>query len=81
MHLAVQANALQHIGAVIKELRQKADLKQIELAVACDLQRTYIVEIESGKRKLSLLNLVKIAEALEVPLSALITRAETLSEG
>ena len=74
-------NYLQHIGAVIKELRQKADLKQIELAVACDLQRTYIVEIESGKRKLSLLNLVKIAEALDVPLSALITRAEALSEG
>jgi transcriptional regulator with XRE-family HTH domain len=73
-------NYLQCIGAVIKELRQKADLKQVELAVACDLQRTYIVEVEKGSRKLSLLNLVKIAEALDIPLSKLIAKAEQVSE-
>ena len=74
-------NYLICIGAAIREARKAAGWKQVELAVACDLQRSYIVEIEAGdKRKLSLLNFVKIAEVLELPLSALVSRAEALSE-
>lgn len=73
-------NYLKYIGAAIKAARKDAGWVQVELAAATGVHRPYIVSIENGKRKLSLLNLVKIAEELEVPLSELIAHAEALSE-
>ena len=58
-------------GARIKELRKKEGLIQKEFAKECRLERTYIVDIESGKRNLSLENIEKIAKALKISLSEL----------
>jgi len=42
------------------------------LASLSELDRTYISGIERGKRNVSLLNIIKIAEALELKASALL---------
>ena len=53
-------------GDRVRELRKLKQLSQETLALACDLDRTYIGGGERGERNISLVNIYKIAEALGV---------------
>jgi transcriptional regulator with XRE-family HTH domain len=53
-------------GAYFKSLRVAKGLSQEQLALKADLDRTYISGIERGKRNVSLINIVKLASALEL---------------
>lgn len=53
-------------GSHIKQLRQSIGISQEQLGLSADLDRTYISGIERGKRNVSLINIVKLAEALAV---------------
>ena len=59
-------------GDRLRSLRAKKGLSQEQLAGLADLDRTYISGIERGIRNISLLNIVKIAQALEVKPSDLL---------
>lgn len=48
----------------IKELRQALKLTQEQLAFKADLDKTYVNEIERGKRNVGIINLEKIIKAL-----------------
>ncbi len=61
-----------NFGLHIKALRKDKSLSQEQLASLSELDRTYISGIERGKRNVSLLNIIKIAEALELKASALL---------
>lgn len=56
------------IGQRIKELREKAEISQKDLAYTADLDRSYIASIENGQRNVSIVNIEKIANALNVTL-------------
>lgn len=56
------------IGRRIKELREQAKMAQKDLAYAADLDRSYIASIENGQRNVSIVNIEKIASALNVTL-------------
>ena len=56
------------IGNRIKELRKKSGLSQEKLANNCELDRTYVASVENGKRNISIVNLEKIVNALNVTL-------------
>lgn len=58
-------------GKRVRELRKRSGLSQEALALACELDRTYIGGIERGERNVSLVNIEKIATALGVPVRAL----------
>jgi transcriptional regulator with XRE-family HTH domain len=58
-------------GERVRELRKKKGLSQEALALACDLDRTYIGGIERGERNVSLVNIQRIADALGVPVREL----------
>ena len=58
-------------GKRVRELRTEKGLSQEGLALACDLDRTYIGGIERGERNVSLINIQRIAAALGVPLREL----------
>jgi transcriptional regulator with XRE-family HTH domain len=58
-------------GQRVRELRSEKGLSQEGLALACDLDRTYIGGIERGERNVSLVNIQKIAAALGVPIREL----------
>jgi transcriptional regulator with XRE-family HTH domain len=68
----VKSNLLSRFGARVREARQKLGISQEELAARCELHRTYIGGIERGERNISLQNLFKIAEALEITASSLL---------
>jgi transcriptional regulator with XRE-family HTH domain len=51
-------------GERVRELRKSKGLSQEALALACDLDRTYIGGVERGERNISLINIHKIAAAL-----------------
>jgi len=56
------------IGNRIKELRDIKQMSQKELAYASDLDRSYIASVENGKRNISIVNIEKIAAALDFTL-------------
>ena len=59
-------------GQTVKELRLARGMTQQELADRAKVHRSYIGEVELGRRNVSLLTIYKIALALDVPLTALL---------
>lgn len=64
------------IGQRIKELRETAKMSQKDLAYTADLDRSYIASIENGQRNVSIVNIEKIAVALNVTLKEFFNDAE-----
>ena len=62
---------LQTIGSNIRRYRIVKGWSQEEFAHECELHRTYIGSIERGERNITILNLIKIKERLEVRLDEL----------
>lgn len=57
------------IGARIKTLREQKNMTQKDLSFVANLDRSYIASVESGQRNISIINIEKIARALEINLS------------
>lgn len=55
---------LAKIGAHIADLRRKRGLTQEDLAGLIEMDRSYLSEIENGRKNLSVLSLIRIAGAL-----------------
>lgn len=55
----------QKVGNRIRELRTASGLSQEKLALAAELDRTYIASVEKGKRNISIVNIEKIIKALD----------------
>ena len=64
-------NYLVKFGQRIRELRQKTGLRQEKFALMIGMDRTYFSSVESGKRNISLLNIKKIADGLEITVDKL----------
>lgn len=73
--------ALKALGDAIRQRRgELGSLSQEGLADLAGMHRTYVGEIERGLRNPSYRNLVKLATALELPLSELVARTERLGD-
>ena len=59
-------------GERVRSFRAKRSLSQEQLADLAELDRTYISGIERGIRNVSLMNIVKIADALDINPSELL---------
>ncbi len=59
------------IGQCIRELRKQTGLSQEKFALKIGMDRTYYASVEMGKRNISIVNLEKIANGLEIKLSKL----------
>lgn len=55
---------LTRYGQAVRKIRLERGISQEELADRCGLHRTYISDIELGKRNLSLENIERIAISL-----------------
>jgi len=66
------------LGAVVREQRTAAGLSLRELAATTGVSNAYLSQIERGLHEPSLSVLRAVAEALDVPLAALLERAGVL---
>lgn len=71
---------LVRFGKKLRDLRTEKGMTQEEMAERADFSRSYYTEIETGKRNVSLLNLYRLAKALEIPLSRLVNFDEEEEE-
>jgi transcriptional regulator with XRE-family HTH domain len=62
-----------YIGEKIREERKKQNLKQLELAKKAGISNTYLSDIEIGRTTPSIKSLMKIADALGVDCSMLLS--------
>jgi transcriptional regulator with XRE-family HTH domain len=69
----VESDPRLKIGAEIRKRRLRLGLSQEKLAERADLHWTYIGGIERGERNVGLLNIVKIAHALDATPSQLLS--------
>ena len=74
MQNAQSRKVLIAFGNKVRETRLAEGLSQETLAEKAGLHRTYIGTVERGERNPSLVNLVRIADALAVDLSTLTER-------
>jgi len=58
-------------GSRLKHLRTSMGLSQEKFALKIGMDRTYYAAVESGKRNISLINIKKIADGLEISLCEL----------
>ena len=63
-------------GRAVRKLRTQRRISQEKLAEIAGIHRTYIGDVERGTRNISLVNMTRIAKALQVPLSRLIQEME-----
>ena len=67
---------LRAFGDAIRARRKERGLSQEAFADEIPLYRSYVADIERGARNLGLVNSLRIARALSVPLSKLMADAE-----
>lgn len=65
-------NILNIFGENVKKYRHKLEISQEELADRAGLHRTYIGMIERAEKNITLVNMEKIATALQVKIEDLI---------
>lgn len=72
----IQMDILMRYGQAVRKIRLEQEMSQEELAGRCGLHRTYISDIELGKRNLSLENIERIAISLNKTLSEFFKEVE-----
>ena len=59
------------LGERIKQIRLSKGISQEKFALSIEMDRTYYASVESGKRNISIINIEKIANGLEISLEEL----------
>lgn len=79
MPTSTDTPALRAFAARVRELRTARGLSQGEFAELSGMHRTYISAVERGRRNVALLNVLRLAKALDTDPAALVDGLE-LSE-
>lgn len=58
-------------GKRVRELRNIMGVSQEKFALSIDMDRTYLASVERGKRNISINNIAKIADGLNISLEEL----------
>lgn len=64
------------IGKKIQALRKETGLSQEKFALKIGMDRTYLASVEAGKRNISIKNLKKITDGLNIQLSEFFQQIE-----
>lgn len=71
-------NIQKAFGLRVQQLRKQSGLSQEKFALSIEMDRTYLASVEAGKRNISIVNIKKIADGLNVPLRDLFDCIEDL---
>lgn len=73
----MKSEILSRYGQVIRSIRLEKNISQETLADLSGLHRTYMSDVELGKRNVSLENIDRIANALNISISEIFKRIES----
>ncbi|MDX8029392.1 helix-turn-helix transcriptional regulator [Lentzea sp. BCCO 10_0856] len=76
MDKSIYSAAYQRLCALLREIRTEAGLTQVQVAERLDEPQSFVSKYESGERRLDVVELRLVAEALQTTLTAVITRLE-----
>lgn len=62
----------EEVGLNIRRIRETRGLSQEKLAALAGIHRVYIGQVERGEKNIGLINLCKIAKALDVDVRVLV---------
>jgi transcriptional regulator with XRE-family HTH domain len=65
----------------MRELRKERHMSQEALALEAELNRSYFSGVERGVRNISLTNIAKLADALDLEVSDVFVRVQELHAG
>ena len=68
------ANILVGLGERIRTLRKKRGWTQVIMSEKIGMDRSFIADLERGKRNITILNLVVLAQGFDTTLSQLLSR-------
>ncbi len=68
------ADLLIRLGDRIRKLRKKHGWTQVVFAERVGIDRSFLADVERGKRNVSILNLDLISKGLKISLSRLVSR-------
>ncbi|MEG2751614.1 MAG: helix-turn-helix transcriptional regulator [Anaerorhabdus sp.] len=60
------------VGKNVRKYRRLKKISQIKLAQLCELQQSFISDIENGKRNITLSILKKLSDSLDIDFSLLL---------
>lgn len=66
----------QRVGDVLRQLRFEAGLTQVEMAERLQVTQSYISKYENGERRLDVIELRHVADALRVPPGVVLERID-----
>ncbi len=69
-------NIQKSFGLTLKQIRSEMGISQEKFALSIGMDRTYYASVESGKRNLSIQNIKKISDGLNISLSELFNLVE-----
>ena len=75
-----EEEVLSRLGKTVQSLRNDRQISQEKLADLASLDRTYISSVERGRRNLSVLHIVKLANALQVTPGSLLAGLGAICE-
>tara|TARA_Y100001954_G_C15231509_1_gene323642 strand:- start:112 stop:375 length:264 start_codon:yes stop_codon:yes gene_type:complete len=67
--IATPNNIQSKFGIALKKRRSEIGISQEELADRANLHRTYVGDVERGERNLSIVNIEKLTQALDISIS------------
>ena len=67
-------------GACVRRFRTETGLSQEKFALKINMDRTYFASVESGRRNISIENIKKIADGLNLSLSELFSAVDNYRE-
>jgi transcriptional regulator with XRE-family HTH domain len=65
-------NICEHFGKNVRRIRREREITQETLAGQADIKRSYLTEMEAGRRNPSIMVASRIAKALNVPMGTLL---------
>ncbi|WP_053203783.1 helix-turn-helix domain-containing protein [Jiangella muralis] len=71
----------EHLCAVLRQLRREAGLTQYDVAGRLGAHQSFVSKYESGERRLDVVELAHVAEALGSSLAVVVERFEAARRG
>jgi transcriptional regulator with XRE-family HTH domain len=78
MQKSIASAKQQKFLKLIREIRQQAELRQIDVAKRLKQPQSFVSKYESGERRLDLLELEQVCEACDTDLSDFVQRYRAL---